>query len=805
MSNQEIIPLEVLQTFVTILEERWKPNSLETKENINKLYMSTLLDVQRKFKISLSKSMLNSAYQFYLNQGTIPVHTFFEQITRTKSVRTLSGVFVVAISQEGRPEVLAKYYAKDFPVFATDIEELAKDVSLPHMTMPKTLYNTIKGNGCSENCYYCPFQSKQNGSDMDISRSYLSSEGTFKLGLAEDFCPFRQTIRRILTLEKLGHVPDKHEFILLGGTYHSYPKSYRREYINKVFHACNVYHTLSTKFKGKYAEQVNEWHKLLPIINKISVQKIEKFWEELRPMKSLQQEQIENEEALCSRIIGIVVETRPDRISRETLEEMREYGVTRIQLGIQHTDDTILKLVNRNDTKKSAIAALKKSRDNCFKVDGHLMPDLPGTTIAKDEEMLLEVFAGDQLQLDYVKIYICLDVIYTEIRNMKERAIDMMKNGQDEILNERLRMMENGDITGLKRIADEECKEFKDILVWKPHAEFNHDNFFQLLLKSLTLVPPWTRINRFQRDFPEASEKNEQLGFVSDNMRSNQQQICMDALKENGLHCFDIRSREISNLVPHNMEERARLFVRCYRANEGTEFFISVEVPNENPVCVDDAILLGLCRLRIPDWDIKKLHDPDFKKPAPNYYLDEFKQKPCARIRELHVYGDTNAVNNQQNVNSQHKGVGKFLMGVAEHIAITFGFEKSVVISGVGVRNFYKKLGYAINRDISSGQYMSKEFCDENCLPLTLFGKSYSYDLLSRCVKSMDIPQKYFGMKNMVTRYNYHIHLCNYLHIEDAQCVVIPPFPEKIKTHSLLNIGHLIMVAFLAWLFMFYY
>ena len=805
MSSNEIIPLEVLQSFVNILEAKWKPDSLESKEQINKLFTSSLIEVQRKFKISLSKGILNKAYQHYLNQGTMPVHTFFEQMTRAKSVRTLSGVFVVAIAQEGRPEVLANYYAQENPDFAGEIEDLVKNMTLPRNNLPLKLYDTIKGNGCNENCFYCPFQSKRNDSDMDISRSYLSSEGTFKLGLAEDFCAFRQTLRRILTLEKMGHVPDKHEFILLGGTYHSYPKSYRREFINKIFHACNVYHTISTKFKGKYMEQVNDWHKLLPISNKISVQKIEKFWEELRPMKSLQQEQIENEDALCSRIIGIVIETRPDRISRDALAEMREYGVTRIQLGIQHTDNNLLKMLNRNDTAQSAVLALKKSRDNGFKVDGHLMPDLPGTTIEKDEEMFLDVFAGDQLQLDYVKIYICLDVIYTEIRKMKERAIKMMESGEEDELNRRLTLMQNGDFLGLKQIAATEDKEFKDILVWKPHAEYNYENFFQLLLKSLTLVPPWTRINRFQRDFPEASETNSQLGFVSDNMRSNQQQICMDALKEHGLHCFDIRSREISNLVPTNMEDRARLFVRCYRANEGTEFFISVEVPNRDPVCVDDAILLGLCRLRIPDWDVKKLHDPAFKKSPPNYYLDEFREKPCVRIRELHVYGDTNAVNNAQNVNSQHKGVGKFLMAVAEHISQTFGFEKSVVISGVGVRNFYKRLGYAINRDVSSGQYMSKEFCEENRLPLQLFGRTYSPLHLSLCVKHLEIPQKYFGIDNLTSKYNHYITINNYLHIKDAQCVVINAQPENVKTHSFLNYGHFLMIAFIAWLFMFYY
>jgi len=781
ITSKDILPLEIVQKFISTIEENWNDDTMNTKKSIDQLYETTIRLIQRKFKISLSKAILNNAYAIYLEQGLIPFHAFFEQITRTKSVRTISGVFVVAIAQEGRPDVLSKYYVRDYPQYQKDIEDMALT------KLPKKLASTIVGNGCNEDCYYCPKQNKENGSDLDISRSYLSSEGTFKLGLMEDFCPFKQTLRRILELEKMGHIPDKHEFIFLGGTYHSYPASYRREYMNKIFYACNVYQMLSRKFNGKYLKEINDWHDLNPFINKISVTEIEKFWDELRPMKTLLQEQIENEDAPCSRVIGVVIETRPDRIGVDSLRELREFGVTRIQLGIQHTDNNILKMVNRKDTVESAINAIKKARDNGFKIDGHLMPDLPSTTIEKDYEMFMRVFAGSELQLDYVKIYICLDVIYTEIRKMKERAVEMMTTGRNAELDELLSLMQSGNFEALNDIAKSEGKEFKDVLVWKPHAEFNYDNFFQLLLKSLTLVPPWTRINRFQRDFPMASTKNNDLGFVSDKLRTNQQQICMDALKACGLKCYDIRCREIGNRFLKDMHSRARLFIRCYRANQGTEFFISIEVPEHNPACVDDAVILGLCRLRIPDWDINKVQDPEFKKRAPQWYLPEFSDNPCSRIRELHVYGDTNAVHSQKEVNSQHKGIGKFLMAVAEEISNTFGLEKLVVISGVGVRNYYKKLGYAINRDISSGQYMSKEIYHENRLPLVLFGEEYSSQSISRTVSNMYIPQKYFPWLHRKVSFSNDLNLHNYKHIPEAQLAILP-LDEKVNTNSFENL-----------------
>jgi hypothetical protein len=62
--------------------------------------------------------------------------------------------------------------------------------------------------------------------------------------------------------------------------------------------------------------------------------------------------------------------------------------------------------------------------------------------------------------------------------------------------------------------------------------------------------------------------------------------------------CYDIRTREIKNAYPIGYESRARLFIRCYRANEGTEFFITVEIPNKKKHAQgpDDALLMGLLR-----------------------------------------------------------------------------------------------------------------------------------------------------------------------------------------------------------------
>jgi histone acetyltransferase (RNA polymerase elongator complex component) len=87
--------------------------------------------------------------------------------------------------------------------------------------------------------------------------------------------------------------------------------------------------------------------------------------------------EIKNNETSLVRIIGLTPETRPDQVTTQTLLELRNIGATRLQLGIQHINDKILKYVKRNCYTEDTIRAIKILKDNGFKVDGHFMPDLP--------------------------------------------------------------------------------------------------------------------------------------------------------------------------------------------------------------------------------------------------------------------------------------------------------------------------------------------------------------------------------------------------------------------------------------------
>ena len=71
-----------------------------------------------------------------------------------------------------------------------------------------------------------------------------------------------------------------------------------------------------------------------------------------------------------------------------------------LQLGIQHTDDTILKKVNRGCYLNDSISALQILKDYSFKVDAHWMPDLPGSSFEKDKDMFNYVITSQDLQFD---------------------------------------------------------------------------------------------------------------------------------------------------------------------------------------------------------------------------------------------------------------------------------------------------------------------------------------------------------------------------------------------------------------------
>jgi len=207
--------------------------------------------------------------------------------------------------------------------------------------------------------------------------------------------------------------------------------------------------------------------------------------------------------------------------------------------------------------------------------------------------------------------------------------------------------------------------------MWKAgkYQPLSTEDAADIIVKAKKHVPKWCRIMRIQRDIPSTAID------AGPNM-TNMRQLVERKMKEKGVICRCIRCRE-----PKDKDinwSSVKLLREDYESNGGKEIFLSFEDTKND-------VLLGFCRLRI----------------IPESHREEVPAN-SAGIRELHVYGQAIALGEEGDV--QHKGLGKKLMAEAERIAKEFDCKKMLVISGVGVRPYYYKLGYK-----KDGPYVSKQ------------------------------------------------------------------------------------------------
>ena len=460
---------------------------------------------------------------------------------------------------------------------------------------------------CKYNCKFCPNETIKNGATTDMPRSYLSNEDAVQRADKVSFNAIAQTWVRFDTLKEMGHNIDKIEFRILGGTFSCYPKDIAYNFIRDLYYAANTYtdSIIRDKYSLEYEQNLNTLAKI--------------------------------------HVVGLGIETRPDEINGSEIIRFREYGVTRVELGVQHTDDELLKKVNRGHGIKQSKNAIKLLKDYGFKIEIHIMTDLPGATPEGDMECYKKVLVDDpDLIPDYLKDYPCLDVSFTEIKKWKE----------------------DGRWTPYSELTPD-AKHLKDVLIYRQQ-----------------ITPSYVRVNRIQRDFKHAVEKTNYLGYSSSSIKSHLAEIVRDEAEEKGIYCQCIRCRELKD--QQFKEHEIIYIVKSFTASGALECFISAEVirPNRN-------LLLGFIRLRLSD----SLHQS---------IISELKGK-TAMIRELHVYGRVKPVGSIKSDGAQHIGIGTELLRKAEGYAMYHNYNKISVISGIGVRDYYRKRGY-----ILGNTYMTK-------------------------------------------------------------------------------------------------
>ncbi len=355
---------------------------------------------------------------------------------------------------------------------------------------------------CPGTCIFCPGQNSQ--PDEKVAQSYTGKEPAAMRSIHNNYDPYLQVQSRIRDLEAIGHNVDKIELIVMGGTFLSTDKDYQTAF-------------MKGSLEGIIEQKTDSLDKAIMVAEKSK-----------------------------RRIIGITVETRPDYCKEKDVDNMLSFGTTRVEIGIQTIFDDIYNLVKRGHTTKDSMEAIRIAKDAGLKINAHIMPNLPGSTIEKDLQLFENLFSDPKYRPDMLKIYPTIVVNGTELYNW-------WKNGK-----------------------------------YSPYSDKDLINLIATAKKNL---PSYVRIQRIMRDIPatliEAGCKN-----------SNLRQLVQERLKEMNDTCKCIRCREYGiskkkEIIDESSFDDIKLYRLDYEASKGQEIFLSYENKTEN-------YLVGYLRLRKP-------------------------------------------------------------------------------------------------------------------------------------------------------------------------------------------------------------
>lgn len=540
---------------------------------------------------------------------------------------------------------------------------------------------------CGGDCLFCP-------NDIRMPKSYLHNEPACERAEQNWFDPYLQVTSRLTALSQMGHAIDKIELIVLGGTWSDYPRGYQVWFIAEMFRALNefepavdgacgsaarlsddeqprvltrssaeerggLYRTLGFPQDGSQFGQAAEdiqrrldehacsynqafsehygagspWHAVAA--------------EQVATFDELERLQRENETARC-RVVGLVVETRPDAITLDSLTMIRRLGCTKVQMGIQSLDQAVLDANDRGIEVSQIERAFELLRVFGFKVHAHAMVNLLGSTPERDKDDYLRLVRGLPFQPDEIKLYPCALI---EGARLQER-------------------FEAGE--------------------WAPYSEAE---LLGILVSDVAATPPFCRISRMIRDFSSHD-------IVAGNKKPNLRQLVENRLRSQGdvRGIQEIRFREVATgEVP--VDELCMEDV-SYGTSNTCEHFLQWVTP-ENRIA-------GFLRLSLPDEEYVRSFSASgevgLESEAACFGGRRLPVVPGeAMIREVHVYGMATQLG-AGGTSAQHLGLGRRLIERASEIAREAGYSRLNVISAVGTREYYRHLGF-----IDHGLYQQKE------------------------------------------------------------------------------------------------
>ena len=414
---------------------------------------------------------------------------------------------------------------------------------------------------CSSNCIYCPC-------DLRMPKSYLANEPACQRAELTFFDPYVQVAARLQALHQMGHSTDKVELIVLGGTWSDYPEGYQYWFIKELFRALNEWPN-----SPSHIQESLDWYISFGLQNSEEAlssfvaeqqaavfddtvtynQAFHKLYDTSRPhqsawsqMQSTYDQLVEQQrvnETAAARVVGLVIETRPDTITPDNLRMFRQLGCTKIQIGIQSTRQEILDANKRQMSAAQIKRAFSLIRLYGFKIHSHLMVNLLGATPEADKQDFKTFVTDPGFLPDEIKLYPCALVSGTQL-------VQKYREG-----------------------------------TWQPYAK---DELVDVLVQDVLNTPPYVRISRMIRDISA-------IDILVGNKHTNLRQMVEQELATEDVasRVQEIRFREINQQQVRADELKLQDFT--YTTSVSNEHFLQW-------VTTDNKIA-GFCRLSLPHWD----------------------------------------------------------------------------------------------------------------------------------------------------------------------------------------------------------
>lgn len=495
---------------------------------------------------------------------------------------------------------------------------------------------------CPGECIFCP-------NDVRMPKSYLSDEPGAQRAEQNSFDPYLQTMSRLQAYFQTGHPTDKIELIILGGTWSFYPETYQIWFVKRAFDALHDFGAGINR-SAEIENLLLGASQLHPERNQTHVDvhgdHLDQTYNQL--VQSVYREEMRRSRELVTSVIDgergrMPIDEYATWDELEAAHRFNEEAPSRcVGLVIETRPDHI-----------SVEEVLRIRRLGCTKVqigfqslnDDVLRLNRRGHRVeATRQAVRLLRSAGFKIHAHW------MPNLYGSSPQADVEDYAKMFNDPDfrpdELKIYPCSLIESAELMGRYRDGS-----------WKPYS---HDELLETLVGCLRLTPEYCRLTRIIRDIPGTD-------IVDGNRMTNFRQIVENELTRRGERSRDIRAREIRQ----QQVETDDLYLdeQRYSVSTGDEVFLQF--------VTDAREIAGFLRLSLPSGE-----------PI----TDELRS--AAVIREVHVYGQSMEIGENQPGRAQHAGLGTRLIERAVEIAQTEGYGMLAVISAVGTRGYYRKRGF---------------------------------------------------------------------------------------------------------------